>query len=66
VVIELAVDDISSTGDERQVRKTVECWLWSSTGNWSGTIDLCKYRRVRRFLDGVNLNLVNTEVNVNV
>jgi hypothetical protein len=40
VVIELAVDDVSSAGDERQVGEAVECRLWSSAGNRPGTEDL--------------------------
>ena len=31
-VIELAVDEVSSAGDERQVSEAVGSWLWSSTG----------------------------------
>jgi len=64
-VIELALDDASSAGDERQVGEVVERRLWSSAGNRPGTEDLCKHRRVGSLLDGVDLNLVNNEANVN-
>ncbi len=55
-MIVLAVDDISSAGNERQVGKAVKR---------PGTEDLCKHRRIGRGLAGVDLNLVNTEGNVN-
>jgi len=39
--------------------------LWFSAGNWSSAVDLCQHRQVGRFLEGVDLDLVNNEVNVN-
>ena len=57
VVIVLAIDDVSSAGDKRQVGEAVER---------TGTKDLCTHRWVGSLLDGVGLNLVNLEANVNV
>ena len=65
VVIELAVDNVSSTGDQRKVRESVGSRLRSRAGKRPGAIDLCKYCWVGRLLDRVVLNLVNAEGNVN-
>ena len=65
VVIELAVDDVSSAGDERQVGEAVGRRLWPSASKRPGAIDLFKHRRVGRLFDGVDLNLVNNEADVN-
>ena len=65
-VIELAVDEVSSAGDERQVSEAVGCWLWSSTGYRPGTVDLFKHPWVEDITDGVDLDLVNNKTNVNV
>ncbi|HEX7394789.1 MAG TPA: hypothetical protein VF313_07675, partial [Anaerolineaceae bacterium] len=65
MLIELAVIEVSRAGDERQVGEAVECWLWPSAGNRPGAEDLFEHRRIGRLLDGVDLNLVNNEADVN-
>src|SRR6185295_20407239 len=65
-MIELTVDDVSSTCDERQVGESIGCWLWSSASYRPGTEDLCKHDRVRRLLFGVNPVLVDNEAYVNI
>ena len=64
VVIELAIDDISSASDQRQVGEPVKCRLWTSAGYRTGTEDLCQYCRVGSLLVGVDFNLVNYEINI--
>src|SRR3990172_13218265 len=66
VLIERAVDDVSSAGDERQVREAVGCRLWPSAGNRAGAVDLGKHLRLGGLLDGVDLCPVDNEANVNV
>src|SRR5688500_13564440 len=43
VTIELTIDDVPSTGDERQVGEAIGCWLWFGTSNRPGAEDLCKH-----------------------
>lgn len=63
-LVEPAVDELSSAGDERQVGKAVGRRLWSCAGNRPGAEDPYKHRRVGRLLDGVGFYLANDELNV--
>ena len=65
-VIELTIYNVSCASNQRKVRKTIGGRLWPSAINRPGAVDLGKHPWVEDIIDGVDLDLVNNETNVNV